>query len=876
MTRKVLLALAFVSLALCAVNSLADCVTGPGNVIAQFVGAGSSAQFNSFAYAAYKGLGLQGNTGDGTGFWTSSSPQLQDTRVTPNAVIDSASAVFVAWDTNANGDCDVYVYYSIDSGIGTKDFFAYLKQTATPDRVYGAVFGYDSTGTGTGWEAQAGANAIPGITDSYNGTGSPTLPPNVQTWLVSSPAPSSTSSTPQPDCGQVGALGGSTAFCYFSAGMTDIRPEDALYATTRALSSFSTTNGLAGLGYDQAGCNAPTANQGCAIFDAFGQGKVFNVMNFKLSGTDPFPGGGAVPVYTTLATGATPVIVFVGNEDTSTSLSFGSTTGGAYNFTNINRGDLTHVFTGATWCTGDLVTSSLGSSGKPIQVIIREPLSGTYNTFEFGAIRTATGSGSTLYKESSTSHTTWISNLDSGQELDVYGNLPSGPATSFQAAPGAGACGYGKGSGGVNGSQPCGDPLFNPDPAYKCNLSTFGNANAAWKARAIGTGEEVKSVDGGYSGTGVAPGAGFNPIGYAFWSYQNFSGACGSPASAASGDVSCGTYKSHYLTVDGVDGLFSTPGGAGYGGTVENPSGQANNFPQCSAIQNGVAAQFPCQQLPFTHIKDGSYPIWSLLRLATFANKAQSTASNANPAVLVQATPAGVINMVAAAETEAVDPNYQFSDLVPLFTGVTNASASGTYLQGIAAVTTSSSVAGVTTVTWAGGANNPSVPFDARWCGGTLGTFPQACSAGTYININGDYCPMVSIQGATTTLKVETSCTNDVGAIVSLAKYTSPVIAVWNQGTDWTGNVNLGVFHSHYVQSSINPYNGHAACNDSFSSVNLVGGSASGATCMVDVGGDVGGTILTVQGDADFAAASASGQFGGIVTAPAEFYGLHE
>jgi hypothetical protein len=83
------------------------------------------------------------------------------------------------------------------------------------------------------------------------------------------------------------------------------------------------------------------------------------------------------------------------------------------------------------------------------------------------------------------------------------------------------------------------------------------------------------------------------------------------------------------------------------------------------------------------------------------------------------------------------------------------------------------------------------------------------------------------------------------------------------------------VFRSHYVQSSVDPNNGHTACAGVFTGVNITGGTSGSKTCLVDLGGDMGGSVLTVQSDVDFNA-----DFGGVVvngrTYPNEIYGLHQ
>ena len=612
----------------------------------QFVAAGSSAQFNTFAYASidYANALLAANSITGTPqIWSAKNGSggnvlyLQDTRFgTPDSTspVDAAN-MWVVWapaDNNGSNDCYLWVYYSIDSTVGVKDFFAYKKITVPTAATVAAVYPVCLNGS-VGCSATnattygTGGNVVPGLTDTA------ALPTTIQTFLTTPPAPSSATSPALPYCGQK-ATGKSSFYCYFNAGMTDIRPEDALYATNRALSAYNTTNGLAGLGYGTPAACATSSNQGCPIYGSVGTGSVFNVLKFALTGTDP-QSKASVPVYGTLSTGASPVVVFVNNADTGT-LGFGSKSGGNYVFTNVNHKVLALTEEGTLHCTGDFLADPAGA-GQPIQVVQREPLSGTYNTFEFTAVRTLSGSAATTVKQNQISSITWVSDDSSGQE---YGNDPT-------TNNGSGTC--------LNGStvptSRCGNPLYFPTPIN----GTANSCGAGLKFRAIGTGEAVKATIGvAHSGQPGVP----DGLGYAFWGYQNFAPlVTKTNCTEKTGNVTCSSYAGHYLAVDGIDPFWPSTG-------VPLDGGSAYNLPQCGAIVFGNAADFPCYQIPFTHVNDGSYPFWSLLRLVTFG---QSTPTN--PAYN---TPIGVINTVAYAETEASTGSTQLSDFVGFLSGLTN------------------------------------------------------------------------------------------------------------------------------------------------------------------------------------------------------------
>jgi len=345
---------------------------------------------------------------------------------------------------------------------------------------------------------------------------------------------------------------------------------------------------------------------------------VFNSLTFKVSGTDPI-GLGTIPPSASFSVGAAPLLVFVNNGDTTTGQGFGATDGsGHYIFTNINRQILAQVFQGRTHCTTDLLTSGVGA-GKPIQAVLREPLSGTYNAFEFTAVRTLAGSANSAVALPTA--TTSKSNAYSSQEEGID------PALNFNTGTGC----PGSGATAPNGSESCGDPVW--------IQSASGGCGAGLRLRAIGTGLEVPAALGQKnSGASVVT----DGIGYSFWSYGNLA-----PSAGGAG---------HYLTVDGIDPLFSTPGGAT--DTNPNPNG-AYNPPQCNF------SSLPCFALPFTHVIDGTYPLWNVLRIMSFSN--QGTGNNAT---LV--TPAAVLNLIAYDQIEVTNAARSTSDFVPFLKNLTN------------------------------------------------------------------------------------------------------------------------------------------------------------------------------------------------------------
>lgn len=162
----------------------------------------------------------------------------------------------------------------------------------------------------------------------------------------------------------------------FTAANTDIRPEDALFATRRALAALNTTD-YSGLGYG----TAATQLVGTAIQGQVTSGSKATPVNFELSfstdsfaGTDPFTGT-AVPAFVTIPVGAAP-IVFIANKTDASGL-------GASTITNITTAQALKLFSGAE-CDASVVG---GSSSVAVFPFLREALSGTMNTTEFSVFR---------------------------------------------------------------------------------------------------------------------------------------------------------------------------------------------------------------------------------------------------------------------------------------------------------------------------------------------------------------------------------------------------------------------------------------------------------------------------------------------------------
>ena len=341
---KYLFVLAF---AFCALSS----ITNAQNVL--FLGAGSSALFQELGQAAYN---ISNATAGQGCLWTSNTTTtnppaagsdyfaFRDQR--PGGIAnngDENGKLFVAWNTNG-GTCaaptagyNIYAYMQLDSVLG--------------DRCY-----FENDGSGhTGCLLIAVLNGATGanqISTQADVPAAAQLPAVVQAAL----------------------LAGATKGHSFVAG-TDIRPEDALFATQRALAPCNkliarqffndVTYDLFGFGYGGANANIGVQIQGDGIYG----GGTFNVVNFNITGNDPITSA-AVPGYAVNTVGAQPVIVVVGP----------TTDGAIAQMTDITAYTLSQFYAGNNARTTDLYGVTVAEA---MDFLEREGLSGTFNTFEY-------------------------------------------------------------------------------------------------------------------------------------------------------------------------------------------------------------------------------------------------------------------------------------------------------------------------------------------------------------------------------------------------------------------------------------------------------------------------------------------------------------
>lgn len=286
-----------------------------------------------------------------------------------------------------------------------------------------------------------------------------------------------------------------------NAAGTDIRPEDAEFAIARALkpcgAPVAAGSQYLGLGY---------ANGG--TIKSFYSSSLFNVINFSLPAS-----------FTVTPVGATPVVVVVNGNGDNTGFSQSA-------ITNLTTSALAFFLDG-TYSYADQALANPSASGDAVTTIIREPLSGTYNTMEY--------------------------------------NIPN---TTVQ-----------KTSQDVGLVQPAAQQNCS-GTAVKTNPLDIATTSGGARKRAIGTGQELSEVL-----------ANANSLGYGFWSTANFAGY--TPAAAP---------HAKYLTIGGIDPLLK------------------NGIAYTGALPLTGTAELADVDLHTT--ANGTYPIWSLLRLVNVGSTA--------------------------------------------------------------------------------------------------------------------------------------------------------------------------------------------------------------------------------------------------------------
>jgi hypothetical protein len=278
-------------------------------------------------------------------------------------------------------------------------------------------------------------------------------------------------------------------------------------------------------------------------------------------------------------------------------------------------------FNTGTINTGENVTGAYWAASQnfPIHVIIRESLSGTYNTFEFSSVRIfggADGSDNSEGYSSSASFKSQDANFS-----DAGGTLPIAMA-------------QGNPAGATTPTEISANPCWGPPN----DGSTNGD-----RTRAIGTGEETNGAGAlNYGGGNPVNGVLHTPdaIGYAFFSFAN--------VSSLAGGATGGLYPTGYLTLDNVDPLFAAYTGGTDPGEPSTGGAKGGTLPTCSVANNGSPGGCKPTDIwtagnSFPNLRNGTYRAWSLLR---------AICDTANVHCLKATDPYGMEGLIAKAQDE--------------------------------------------------------------------------------------------------------------------------------------------------------------------------------------------------------------------------------
>ena len=489
--------------------------------------AGSSALWQSMALGAYnfKAAGTGGaQSYCVTGFvapcfhytyknTSTSGFQVNDRRpaIIGGSIASDPNTVWIVWDshtTTAGAAPNFMAYIKVDSVVG--------------DRCYYGQPRCDVNTYGTNPFTLAASNAISVWPD---GSLDQIPPANIQNLFTAN----------------IGVL--------VSAAATDIRAEDGEFATCRANSAAPSTldTAMKGLGYNSnnAAGTCPVAPLTLAKLSG---GDIKDIQssstahilafNVNVGGHDPFSNS-LVVTGTTVPAGAAPIVFITHTLSTSSPL---------YGVTGVTDSQLHALLAAPGGSSLGCDGTTLGGTSGNIDLWLREPLSGTYNTTEFNVFAYPDFSGTS--QESLLDLTTANSN-----------------------------------------------PLNQPCPA--------GGGN---RIRGVGTSHVID--------TGTVTDTTNDSIAYTFFSYGNVSKAS---------DLSCSGANCHYLTLNGIDGIFHKYV-ATAGGTAIDP-GQPNAIygeipSKADTPLTNCNHALPCREdeiwkggLSFPNLRSGQYSAWSVLRL---------------------------------------------------------------------------------------------------------------------------------------------------------------------------------------------------------------------------------------------------------------------
>jgi hypothetical protein len=565
---------------LLALAMAAVCVPAGNAQSIPVVAVGSSGFFGASALAAIKGDPIR-SSGPlcGSRFWTAkvSAIDSRTTLTSPNLPPESANT-WIAWDNDSTPTI-ICVYFAADSIVGQRLFF-----------------GTSSSGNATlllptNACSTPGSNLVSFIWDTAT-AGLPLPVYNALMGTTGSACPAAAAVTP----------------VHFNVAFSDVRSEDAQFlGSNRILANDSNstanypTDDKSNLGFGP-GVTAP----GTSVVSSFSTSKA-NVSAYSYMGTDPISLV-TVPQSQNVSIGEQAMLVFVNTTNTS-SPGFGYLTSlGTNPLTNVNSHTLAMLYSGQAVLTRDIYgVSSAGLGGLGVHALVREPMSGTYTTFEWQVIRQRDANNA-LSQESGIAGPSQTSIYTSGCFVQS--------ATAY---------------------PPSGSPCSNP-------VNTVLGSTGGLRARVIGTGQMIA-----IGNTASLP----DSLGYAFWSLGNFGNK----------------QNIKYLTLDGSDPLFPSyslhngvlPGGVtGQGTAAILPAPTAG---QCGGYFNGdggaTITSFSCNAytLPtFDGVQNGTYRLWNNIQAEYYGSSAQTPSFS----------PLNITGFILSAQNQTAPPTPTLTDFVPI------------------------------------------------------------------------------------------------------------------------------------------------------------------------------------------------------------------
>ena len=337
------------------------------------VAVGSSALFPSAAIAAVSNDPVRGTATPlcGARFWTGGA-SANDARasLTSPAIPSEPGNLWVAWDNDTTPTV-ICAYLSVDSIVGQRLFFG--------------------QGTGVSGNAtliiptSACTQATRGGKVGFVWETTPNLPVAVWNGLQGGNATLA-------DCSN----STTSAPVHFNVAFTDIRAEDAQFiGNQRVLCNDG--NATASFPPDDKSCmgyGPGVTSPGTAVVSSYvappGSNSSAQAVAYSFTGTDPISSV-AIPASREVSVGAEPIVVFVNAAGAGATDFGGLITAGK--LTNVNSKTLSAMYTGQAFFTRDLVQGTTpGSLAQTFaHLLVREPMSGTYTTFEWQVIRQRDG-----------------------------------------------------------------------------------------------------------------------------------------------------------------------------------------------------------------------------------------------------------------------------------------------------------------------------------------------------------------------------------------------------------------------------------------------------------------------------------------------------